>query len=362
MKIIHCGDIHLDSKMTSNLSKEQARERKMEILRTFTRMVDYAKKNGVRAIMIAGDLFDTHNISATARNLVKDTILQNPEIDFFYLRGNHDDDNFLSRLDETPANLKLFGNKWTTYSYGNIAITGLELNAANQVTAYNSLVLDHDVFNIVLMHGQLNDYASKKNAEIISLDDLKNKSIDYLALGHYHEYRDGMLDARGAYCYCGCLEGRGFDECGEKGFVLVDIDEYTRHATYEFIPFGYRTLYTIPVDVSGVMTTQEASQKIENVISELGYSSRSMVKIVLCGEVDVDCEINCQFLQDMFQNYFYYEKVYDETSLLIKYSDYEKDVSLKGEFIRMVLNSDLDEAKKSEVIRCGIQALIGEEI
>ena len=61
-------------------------------------------------------------------------------------------------------------------------------------------------------------------------------------------------------------------------------------------------------------------------------------------------------------NYFYYEKVYDETSLLIKYSDYEKDVSLKGEFIRMVLNSDLDEAKKSEVIRCGIQALIGEEI
>ena len=86
MKIIHCGDLHLDSKMTSNLSKEQARERKMEILRTFTRMVDYAKKNGVRAIMIAGDLFDTHNISATARNLVKDTIAQTPEIDFYYLR------------------------------------------------------------------------------------------------------------------------------------------------------------------------------------------------------------------------------------------------------------------------------------
>ena len=145
MKIIHCGDIHLDSKMTSNLSKEQARERKMEILRTFTRMVDYARKNNVRAIMIAGDLFDTHNISATARNLVKDTIAQNPQIDFFYLKGNHDDDNFLSRLDEKPENLKLFENKWTTYSYGNIAITGLEFNAANQITAYYSLVLDHDV-------------------------------------------------------------------------------------------------------------------------------------------------------------------------------------------------------------------------
>ena len=30
MKIIHCADLHLDSKMTSNLSKEQAKERKRQ--------------------------------------------------------------------------------------------------------------------------------------------------------------------------------------------------------------------------------------------------------------------------------------------------------------------------------------------
>ena len=58
----------------------------------------------------------------------------------------------------------------------------------------------------------------------------------------------------------------------------------------------------------------------------------------------------------------YYEKVYDETRLLINYSEYEKDASLKGEFIRMVLGSDMTEEQKSEVIRCGISALSGEEI
>ena len=31
MKIIHCADLHLDSKMTANLTREQARERKKEI-------------------------------------------------------------------------------------------------------------------------------------------------------------------------------------------------------------------------------------------------------------------------------------------------------------------------------------------
>ena len=35
---------------------------------------------------------------------------------------------------------------------------------------------------------------------------------------------------------------------------------------------------------------------------------------------------------------------------------------LKGEFIRMVLGSDMTEEQKSEVIRCGISALSGEEI
>ena len=112
MKIIHCADLHLDSKLTSNLSKEQVRERKNEILRTFTRMVDYAENNEVRAILIAGDLFDTRTISATARNLVRDTIIAHPAIDFFYLKGNHERDGFVSKLEEIPENLKLFTDSW----------------------------------------------------------------------------------------------------------------------------------------------------------------------------------------------------------------------------------------------------------
>ena len=59
MKIIHCADIHLDSKMSANLTKEKARERKTELLTTFQNMVAYGAEQGVAAIIIAGDLFDT---------------------------------------------------------------------------------------------------------------------------------------------------------------------------------------------------------------------------------------------------------------------------------------------------------------
>ena len=323
MKIIHCADLHLDSQMNTNLTREQAKERRKEILRTFTKMVDYAKQTEVAVILIAGDLYDTRNVSVTARNVVLDAITSHPEIDFLYLKGNHDSDNFISKMSEVPKNLKLFGEQWTSYEYGDVVITGLELNAENKSYAYNSLALDRDKYNIVTLHGQLRDFKGGEDAEIISLNDLKNKNIDYLALGHVHEYKKDRLDARGSYCYSGCLEGRGFDECGEKGFVLIDIDEDTLLARMKFIPVAKRTLYRIPVDVTGVMTSQEAAHRIEQTLVEQGISSGSLVQIELVGQVNVESEINVEFLQEMFCDAFYFEKMKDKTQLEMNYKDYE---------------------------------------
>ena len=40
MKLIHCADLHLGSRMESGLPPEKARERRMELLHTFVNMVD----------------------------------------------------------------------------------------------------------------------------------------------------------------------------------------------------------------------------------------------------------------------------------------------------------------------------------
>ena len=377
MKIIHCADLHLDSKMTANLSKEQAKERKTEMLHTFSNMIQYAKEQGVKVIIIAGDLFDTRNVSATARNLVRDSIIGNPEIDFLYLKGNHDTDNFLSNLEELPQNLKLFSDQWKSYTYGNITITGLELNHDNYQTAYNALALNHDMYNIVTLHGQEAEYKTKDQAEVISLNELKNKNIDYLALGHVHGYQEEQLDARGIYCYPGCLEGRGFDECGEKGFVLLNIDEEQLQASREFISLAERTLYTVPVDVSDCITTEEARKKIDTLlltqydikderqaenVSQLVLTNRDLVKFVLTGNVAIDSEFNTDYLVEQLKNKFYFVKVYDQTQIQVDYKEYENDVSLKGEFIRMVSKQELDDETRTEVIRYGIAVLSGEEL
>ena len=59
---------------------------------------------------------------------------------------------------------------------------------------------------------------------------------------------------------------------------------------------------------------------------------------------------------------FFFVKIKDNTKVAIDPKEYENDISLKGEFIRLVMASDLSEERKIQIIRTGIEALIGEEI
>lgn len=350
MKIIHCGDLHLDSRMESVLPKEKAKERKNEILNTFLRMVEFARKNWVSVIIIAGDMFDTRNVSAKVRNAVLDAIRSNPGISFLYLKGNHDTENFMDNMPDKPENLMFFGDAWTRYEFEDVVISGVELNEQNQDSIYESLILDSHRVNIAVLHGQ--------EGQDIRLRELKGKNIDYLALGHIHSYKTGTLDERGIYAYCGCLDGRGFDECGEKGFVLLEVD--TGKLQMQFIPIASRTLYQRAVDISGTETTIEILKKLEKAVSDI--PNNSLVKVVLTGRVSMDAEKDLKYLEQYLLEHFYFGRVKDVTKLAVNIEEYQYDATLKGEFIRLVLSSFLEEETKEQVILTGIRALSGEEL
>ncbi len=361
MKIIHCSDLHLDSKMQANFDSGKAKERRDEILRTYQKMVEYAAKNDVKIILIAGDMFDKKDITTKAKNVVLNSICANPQIDFIYLKGNHDEASFITELEEIPSNLKLFNsNEWQYYRYGNLVIAGIEFGKVKNYEMYSSLMLNKSDINIVLLHGQESKY-DQKDSEGINIQSLKNKNIDYLALGHIHKYKKEAIDTRGVYCYSGCLEGRGFDECGEKGFVLLNVDEENKKISSEFIPFAHRKLYAIDVDITGTLTNLDAERKIDEQVKDI--EKEALVKIVLKGKVEIDSERDIKYLEKKYKEMFYFAKIYDETNLKVDYMSYENDASLKGEFIRLILRQDgiSDEGKK-KIIICGIKALSGEEV
>ena len=277
MKIIHCADLHIDSKMEA-LSSEKSKIRREEVLSSFERLADFASKLGVVAVIIAGDMFDTSRVTLKTRGRILATINKNQNVDFLYLSGNHDDDNFVSEIEKLPRNLKVFTDEWTCFEYGDITISGITLNSVNAATAYDRLALNPEKVNIVTLHGQIADYMGEDKAEKISLPKLKNKNIDYLALGHIHEYSSGKLDARGSYAYSGCLEGRGFDETGDKGFILLDVEN--SKITSQFVKFATRNLYTYEFNVEGQENWAEARNKILDDVCA-NFNQNSLIKVVL---------------------------------------------------------------------------------
>lgn len=361
MKLIHCADLHLDSSFFTHFTVGQARERNMELLNNFQRLAEYGQNIGVSGILIAGDMFDSSQVSAFTRSTVLEIIRSYPDISFFYLEGNHDAKSYIKQSSRLPRNLYLFGENWKTYQLGAVAISGAELTGENGGFLGETLRLQEEQTNIVMLHGMVTEYQMANGEYILPLSSFRKKGIDYMALGHIHTYGKERLDSRGIYCYSGCLEGRGFDECGEKGFVLLDISEDTGEIETTFIPFAKRKMHQIPVEVSGCMTSLEMSRKIGEAIRLADAKEEDCVLVKLAGRLDVMCEKNLLYLQKEYEENFYFIEIADETQFAVDYAEFMVEESLRGEFVRLVQEGELTQEEKAEIIRCGILALSGEE-
>lgn len=355
MKIIHCSDLHLDSKI-DGLPTEKSRIRRLEVVMAFERLCAFANQNEVSAILIAGDAFDSKKITLKTRDKLVSLIRDFPNIDFYFLCGNHDKDAFSSSFENVPNNLKFFSDKWQYFTYGNVCITGLINEKNNLDLSYGNLSLKEDCFNIVVLHGQVAGYVSSTGGENISIPMLKGKNINYLALGHIHSFSTGKIDDRGVYAYSGCLEGRGFDELGEKGFVLIDTD---KKDYITFVPFSKRLVLECEVSLENTADYFEYKKKITEVL-ENNYSKDGVIKLILVGERTPDFEIYKEDLSIALNEEYFFVKVVDRTELKLEKSFYENDKSVRGEFIRLVAESDLDAETKKRVLTYGLNALKGE--
>ena len=126
-KIIHTGDLHLDSAFTG-LSDEKARARRNGARELVSKIIDIANAEKVDAIIFAGDLFDAYPIRAeTSESILRD--FNRAGMPIFISPGNHDPytidspyrtlrfpDNVhifttrdLSSIELSESNLRIFG-------------------------------------------------------------------------------------------------------------------------------------------------------------------------------------------------------------------------------------------------------------
>lgn len=347
MKLIHTADLHFGAKMDSIFPPEIAKIRRKEQKEHLTRLFDFADRSGVRAILIAGDLFDTLRPREEVRSFFLKTVEAHPAVDIYYLRGNHDAGIFL----DMPQNLHLFSDTVGVYPLGEgVMLYGTERLSPDM---YDRLLLSPAETNLLLLHGAAAE--SGYGDETVNLRALRRKHIDYLALGHYHTAEIQPLDERGVYAYAGCPEGRGFDECGKKGFFLLDIENGKIRT--EFCSLAARTLHEITLSFVEGEADDACLLRLEGLLLEI--PAGDIVRILLPDACPLSRELILRYLDGRF---FYSEVKRITLSVAYTAERYKDDISLRGEFVRMVLLSSFSEQEKEDVLTYGLSALRGEGV
>ena len=204
-------------------------------------------------MLLAGDLFDGPYDADTFHILCD--ALEEAAVPVFITPGNHDfaDMNSPWLTQKFPGNVHVFTRPIIESvelpSLG-CRVYGAGFTAMDCPALLEGFRADTDTTAIGIFHGDPTMAASPYNP--ISQAQVAQSGFAYLALGHIH--KGGSFRAGSTLCaWPGCPMGRGYDEQGEKGVLVVTVEDT---ATARFIPLNAPHFYDLectPKELDGLL-------------------------------------------------------------------------------------------------------------
>ena len=244
IKILHSADWHLDAPI--GIADSAGRDRLRQALSSVPQKIAaVCKENQCDLLLLSGDLFDGAYALDTLQQLK--TALEQVQIPVFITPGNHDfvGTNSPWLTERFPENVHIF-------THPNIESVALpHLNCRVYGAGFTAMdcpglladftVQQEEAYAVGIFHGDPTQVSSSYNP--ITKAQVKNSGFDYLALGHIHK-GDQFRAGKTLCAWPGCPMGHGYDETGEKGVLLVTIDD---GAKAEFIPLDTPRFYDLDV-------------------------------------------------------------------------------------------------------------------
>lgn len=343
MKILHSADWHLGSKNLKLPAYQQKvlREEGFINLQCF---FDEAYSQGYDVVLICGDLFHSKSVSQKLYNAFV-TAVKNFARPVLYVQGNHDENIFADKI--IPQNFHIL-------SKSNPSIT---INNVNFYSQIEGQTIDQSQTNVLLLHGNIETMGDN---DYVNINKYFPCKFTYIAMGHIHQMKKYKKD-NNIFAYSGSLFSNGFDECGDKGFLQVVIED-KKVEKVEFKPFATRRYMICECDISSCQNSTQIIKEIEETILQNSISTKDIVRVVLKGSYDERAEKSLEYIKQHFNHFFYFE-LKDESTLKLDIEKIKQEkLSFKYEFITLVENSDLPQEDKKLICEIGLEALKGEEI
>ena len=361
IRILHAADLHLDSPF-QGLSREKAVQRRGEQRQLLRRIADLAAREKADLVLLAGDLFDADEpYSETARML--EQTLPAMGVPVFIAPGNHDwygPRSPWARL-ELGKSVHVFTEsepQCVELPDKGVRVWGAAFTAKHRQPPLAGFHAERagDMLDVMVLHGEVGEAASPYGA--ISEADIAASAMDYIALGHQHAYSGLRRAGETFYAWPGCPEGRGFDETGEKGVILAEVDRGACRA--EFIPLGGRRYEALAVDLT------DSGDHVQTVLDAVGRDgSRDVYRVTLTGEPAFPPDLAA--VRAALEGQFFALELRDETRLRRDVWDGREALSLRGIFLAGLweryqqAQTDEERAGVELAARYGLAALEGGE-
>ena len=242
IKILHSGDWHLDAPFQGR-TEEQAAWLRRELLKIPEKVAAVCLEQGCQLVLLAGDLFDGAYTQESFRQVCD--ALKRMAVPVFIAPGNHD---FLStdspyEKELWPENVHIF--KRQAVEWVDVPQLGLRVYGAGFQSMDCPALLEDlraEGMAVGVFHGDPTQTNSAYNP--VSKTQVTRSGLRYLALGHVHSC--GSFRAGDTLCaWPGCPMGRGWDEDGKKGLLVVTLDGDARA---DFVPLDVPGFYDLQAD------------------------------------------------------------------------------------------------------------------
>ena len=358
IRFLHGADFHLDSAFGA-LPAQRAAERRRESRELLFRLADHVNGHDIDLVLLAGDLFDSASpFRETGEQLA--AALGQMRARVFVAPGNHDwcGPGSPWETETWPENVTVFRERAMTAAEVpelDLVVHGAAFTGPEQpesLLAGFTAPADGKV-HIGLLHGELD--GAEDRYDPIRREEVSASGLAYLALGHVHKRMEPLTLGRTVCAWPGCLEGRGFDELGEKGFYKGTISD-SGEVSLTFVPFARHRYEILEVDVTG----KDPRVAVEAALPP--DTAGDLYRILLTGET-AEGGAGAAALREALADRFDTLEVRDRTRMAEDLWQRAGEDSLRGLFLRELLarrEAAEDEAARAEIdlaARFGLAAL-----
>ena len=355
IKIIHTSDLHLG--MTFKSLGDKSKLHRIDCQNNFSRIIDLCITEKVNALLIGGDFFD---ILDPPKSLAKFAIselerLEKQNITIFIISGNHDPYKKGSVWLEYkfPKNVIIFDlPELEPKRIDGLTVYGLAYTNDTKQPLKGFSAEKEDNFKVGLIHGSTTNINWEEEPEAgyrpISKEDINKSSLDYIALGHFHDFLD--LKTKVPCYYSGTPEGLTFKNKGDKVILLISYS--AGKVNVKPIKINEKEFQTLEIDC----TNFESDTEIRKIL-EKNKGENKILRLILTGCPSLDLNLDLELFEKEFEPKYFFLKLVDSVHLP---ENLTEDETIRGRFISLLKNEmkkEKDKEKKKRLenaLRLGV--------